>query len=74
MIKEEVIYEEESDMLYRRRADDSVFILTDEQKNNINKRLPRGFTLLKRIEISKHLPFHGDIEYVPNKRELRVAS
>lgn len=52
----------------------NLFQLTDEQKNNINKRLPRGFALVKLVELPKNSRFLGEIDYLPQKRPIRVAS
>ena len=51
------------------------FSLTDEQKINLSKRLPRGFVLLKKGDFpSENGPFKGEIEYVPVKRDPKIAS
>lgn len=46
MIKQEVIFEDDEE-IYQRRGNVNQFVLSDENRNNLNKRLPRGFTLLK---------------------------
>lgn len=60
MIKEEDIFEEESDNLIRFQGK-NIFYLSDDLRNNINKRLPRGFYLLKDTELPKENTFEGHI-------------
>jgi hypothetical protein len=73
MIKVEAIYEEDADC-YKYKENTNLYHLTDEQRNNINKRLPRGFCLVKTSELPRCTQFKGEVEYIPTKREPRVAS
>lgn len=52
MIKEEDIFEEEEENINRFEGK-NLFYITDDLRNNINKRLPRGFSLLKMVDIPK---------------------
>jgi hypothetical protein len=73
MIKEEDIFEEEEDIFIRFQGK-NIFYLSDDIRNNINKRLPRGFSLLKHTDLPKENDFVGEIDYVASKRDIRVAS
>ena len=71
-VKQEV-YEEES-QIYHYCQGNNHFLLTDEQRNNINKRFPRGFALVKLPEAPKIPQNIQEIQYVTTKRMPRVAS
>ena len=68
------IFMDEEDYLQQCSPSGNLFNLTEEQKNNINRRIPRGFSLQKINNLQLSETFSGDIEYVPLKREPRVAS
>ena len=68
----EDIFEEESDLLLQRgrRHEESqeqhvpnknTFFLSDELRNNINKRLPRGFAMIKKTDMPEESNFTGTI-------------
>ncbi len=48
--EEEDIFEEEDDVFYRFEGK-NIFYISDELRNNINKRLPRGFSLVKTSDL-----------------------
>jgi len=60
MIKVEAIYEEDADC-YKYKENTNLYHLTDEQRNNINKRLPRGFCLVKTSELPRGTQFRGEV-------------
>lgn len=55
----------------------NLFILTEDHRNNLNRRLPRGFCLIRREEYERlpsynKKPFLESIDYEPVKKERHV--